>query len=261
MHRQGTIICNPLFTCVLTSPPSPHRLPLPSSTVIILLLGCLFILKSFIPSNHLIISFLFFFQQGTMASVQITRKRARRLTPEFAPGQTASSRFLVKAFAPYKFLIGTFPFLFFAGESLVAIVCLQLYGNSDPLLKVMFAQLLAVNATFTGLLHFYPPLYQFYTSMIFVPFQNFWLYFSGITFTISGLMIAYSETQVYGAWLLIFILILVFPGNIACVVHPYPRNQVCAGSMVGAILRLPFQFTFLIWAWWLTSGPATFPSF
>lgn len=161
--------------------------------------------------------------------------------------------------APHKQLIGMFPFLFFAIESLLAVAFSSLYSDSDWMLKMLFAQLLAVNTTLSGMLHFFPPLYQFYTSMIFLPFQDFWLYSSGLALIIGGLFVAFAKTQVIGAWLLVFVFTLIFPGNIVCVFSRYPRNQVCGGSVIGAILRLPFQFSFIVWAYWFTSPPLASP--
>lgn len=181
--------------------------------------------------------------------------RSNTLSPEFAPGPTPWAKKILKVLSPYKQVIGSLPFLFFALESLLALLCSAVYADSDWMLKMMFAQLLAVNTTLAGLLHFFPPLHQFYTSMIFLPWPQFWLYFSGLALITGGLCVAFSHTQVLGAWLLIAVLIIMFPGNIACVVSTYPRNQVCGGSLLGALLRLPFQFLFMAWAWWFTSQP------
>lgn len=177
----------------------------------------------------------------------------KRLSPEFSPGVNPSAQALLNLLSPYKHVIGMLPFFFFAFESLLALLCRTLYADSDWMVKMMFAQLLAVNTTFAGLLHFFPPLYHFYASMIFLPWPHVWLYMSGLMLITGGLCVAFMRTQILGAWLLVSTLVLVFPGNIACVVSPRPRNQVCGGSLVGALMRLPFQFTFIAWAWWFTS--------
>lgn len=187
--------------------------------------------------------------------------QGRRLDPQFAPNATPSAEYFSKILYPYKKIISVLPFFFFALESLVAVVCRKVYADSDWMLKMMFAQLLAVNSTLAGVLHFHPPLYQFYTSMIFLPFQDFWLYATGIVFIVGGLMVAFTKTLQLGAWILVLTFILVFPGNIACVVSPFPRNIVCGGSLFGAILRLPFQITFILWALWMTSGYPSRPRF
>lgn len=176
------------------------------------------------------------------------------LPPSWSTSLSLSDN-LLHILLPYRHFIAAFPFLFFAFESLLAVAFSAVYANSDWMLKMMFAQLLAVNATLAGLLHFFPPLYHFYTSMIFVPFQDFWLYSSGIALVAGGLLVAFSATQVIGAWILVAVLIIIFPGSIACVFWRYPRNQVCGGSLLGAILRLPFQFSFIAWAYWFTSPP------
>lgn len=191
---------------------------------------------------------------------QTPKKPASRLLPELAPGLNPSSDYLYSLLEPFRPIIGFSLFLFFALESIVAWLSAQLYGDADPLLKLMFAQLLAVNATLGGLLHFHAPLYDFYTSMIFVPFKKFWLYATGWMLIAGGLMVAFTKTQTIGAQLLVFTFILIFPGNLACVFSRHARNKVCAGSLGGAILRLPFQFLFIAWAWWLTKPTTPLPS-
>lgn len=178
-----------------------------------------------------------------------------RLSPEFAPGDKASSKWLVRGLKPYKPIISTFPFLFLGVESLLAFVGRSLYADSDWLIKMMLGQLLAINCTFSGLLHFYPPFKRFYTSMIFLPYEDLWLYGSGLALSTGGLLVAFSSTQVIGAWILVVTFIIIFPGNVACVFMPTPRKLVCGGSTLGAILRLPFQLLFIYWAHWFTTAP------
>lgn len=184
-----------------------------------------------------------------------------RFDPQFAPDAEPSADYFRRILFRYRKIINVLPFFCFALESLVAVACSRVYADSDWMLKMMFAQLLAVNSTLAGMLHFYPPMYKFYTSMIFLPFQDFWLYATGFCFIVGGLMVAFTRTLRLGAWILIAILILVFPGNVACVVSPFPRKIVFGGSVTGALLRLPFQITFILWALWMTSGLPQKPVF
>lgn len=175
--------------------------------------------------------------------------------PRESGGPKSAGGSVPRLLSSYGDLIGAFPFLFFALESVLAVISSLVYEDSDWLLKMMFAQLLAVNMMLAGMLHFVPQLYPFYRSMIFLPFPKFWLYSSGVAMTVGGLCVAFVKTQVIGAWLLIGVLVIVFPGNVACVVSPYPRYHVCGGSLLGAVLRLPFQFFFIAWAYWFTTPP------
>lgn len=179
---------------------------------------------------------------------------------EFAAGDKGSSEWIVQKLSPLKPFVSTVPFLFLGIESLLAFVARSLYSDSDWMSKMMLCQLLAVNCTFTGLLHFYPPLKPFYTSMIFLPFKEFWLYLSGLALLSGGILVAFSRTQTVGAWVLIVTFIGIFPGNVACVFLPAPRKMVCGNSIVGATVRLPFQFLFIYWAHWFTT-PTPTPAF
>lgn len=156
-------------------------------------------------------------------------------------------------------MINPLPFLFFVTESLVAVGCYHHYGDTDSMLKFMLGQLLAVNTTMAGLLHFFPPMYEFYTSMIFLPMKDFWLYSTGVALMASGIGTLFTKTQVYAAWCLVAIFIVMLPGNIACVFMERPRKIVCGGSKIAAVARLPFQIPFIIWALWFTSAPLPLP--
>lgn len=177
------------------------------------------------------------------------------MTPELAPGEAGSADLFVKILLPYKDAITPLPFLFFVTESLLAVACYYIYADSDWMLKFMLGQLLAINTTMAGLLHFFPPMYNFYTSMIFLPLKDFWLYATGLALIAGGVGITFAKTQVYAAWCLVAVLIIMFPGNLACVFMEHPRNVVAGGSMVKALVRLPLQIPFIAWAFWFTSPP------
>lgn len=184
---------------------------------------------------------------------------SNRLSPELAPGMIPSSQYFAKRLAPYREIASLLPFLMFSLEGLVALICSHIYQDTDWLLKFSFSQLLAVNTVFAGILHFYKPLYEFYTSMIFVPFKDFWLYSTGIVLILGGLGLVLASTQVLAAYALVAVLLVMFPGNIACVFLEKPRRLVCNGSLIGAILRLPVQFVFIGWALWFTTPPLPSP--
>lgn len=179
---------------------------------------------------------------------------SKRPTLEFAPGQSPSADYFIRKLQPYKSFISAVPFLLFVIESLVASCCHYTYAHTDPFLKLIFAQLLAVNSVLAGLLHFFSPMYHFYTSMIFLPFKNFWLYASGIVLILAGLGLTFDVTQVVAAKCMVAILILMFPANVACVVMEHPKQVVFGGSTVKALLRLPIQLPFIFWAWWFTNA-------
>ncbi|PXF44902.1 hypothetical protein BWQ96_05392 [Gracilariopsis chorda] len=180
---------------------------------------------------------------------------SKHFSPEFAPGMSPSSQYFVKRLAPCKDVASLLPFLMFSLEGLVAVICSYIYQDTDWLLKFTFSQLLAINTVFAGILHFYKPLYEFYTSMIFVPFKDFWLYSTGFVLMFGGFGLVFANTQVLAAYALAGVLIVMFPGNIACVFLEKPRKLVCNDSLIGAVLRLPMQLVFIRWALWFTTPP------
>lgn len=181
---------------------------------------------------------------------------ARRPTLEFAPGQSPSIEYFVNKLQPHKPVIIILPFCLFVLESLLANYSYFTYGHSDPFLKLIFVQLLAVNSVLAGLLHFFPPMYRVYTSMIFLPFKAFWLYATGVVLLLAGLGVVFDATQVVAAKCLVAILICMFPANIACVFMEHSKQIVFGGSTFKALLRLPMQLPLISWAWWFTTSPS-----
>lgn len=145
------------------------------------------------------------------------------------------------------------PFLFFAAESLLATFFYIFPHRADPIIRTAFRFLLAFNVTLAGLLHFHPPLYAFYASMVFLPFKPFWVYASGVALTLFGTGLCFPQTRYIAARAVAATLFLIFPANIACVFQEYPRKLVFQGSRIAAIARLPFQATFIAWALWIAT--------
>lgn len=162
-------------------------------------------------------------------------------------------------FSPYNQPIIALPFFFFSLESLLAIYCFRVHGDSDWMLKMMFSQLLAINSVHTGLTHLFSPFLKFYKSMIFLPYPKLWLHSTGFIFILSGLAVAFSKTQVIGAFVLCATFLFFLPFYLYTLISAHPRNEIFQGSFIRAFIRLLFQFVFVVWAWWFTSPPLPFP--
>jgi uncharacterized membrane protein len=83
----------------------------------------------------------------------------------------------------------------------------------------------------------------------FIPYHLFFIYLTGFLEIIFGLMIFFKGSRFYGAWGIIFLLILVFPANI----HLYISSQVqeiLSITKLDALTRLPFQIPLIILAYW-----------
>lgn len=105
--------------------------------------------------------------------------------------------------------------------------------------------LLALFMLYAGIQHFVQP--SFYEPFVpdFLPAKRFWVYASGMVELLLGLLLLlpkYTKRAAQG----ILILMLVFlPIHIWDVFSPHP----VIGSHQAALIRLPFQFLFIAWAY------------
>lgn len=100
-----------------------------------------------------------------------------------------------------------------------------------------------------GINHFLNP--KFYLRIIppVLPYPGGINYLSGALEIIFALLLIPESTRRVGAWLLILLLIAVFPANIQMCITYY-RNQYRYFWLT--ILRLPLQAVLLWWAWLYT---------
>ena len=104
---------------------------------------------------------------------------------------------------------------------------------------------------YIGIRHFTEP--DFFLSIMpnYMSFHLELVYLSGLFEILFGIMILFKKSRVLGAKGLILLLIAVFPGNI------YLAQSSLAQSLLGitqetAIIRLPFQGLFILFAYWFT---------
>ena len=104
---------------------------------------------------------------------------------------------------------------------------------------------------YIGIRHFTEP--DFFLSIMpnYMSFHLELVYLSGFFEILFGIMILFKKYRVLGAKGLILLLIAVFPGNI------YLAQSSLAQSLLGitqdtAIIRLPFQGLFILFAYWFT---------
>jgi uncharacterized membrane protein len=72
---------------------------------------------------------------------------------------------------------------------------------------------------------------------------------SGVFEIVFGTMMFPEATRTYGAWLIIALLIAVFPANIQMSVTFYQNKNP---YFWGTIARLPLQIVLIYWAWMYT---------
>jgi uncharacterized membrane protein len=140
------------------------------------------------------------------------------------------------------------------GLSLLATIISQSPFARNELLYRVFTVLLSASFTLSGLAHFYAPLFAFYKSMVFLRFEAFWIYGTGALMVMAGLGLLVERWRAEAAMAVVYILVLVFPANVACVFMKKPRDIVFGGSYALALARLPFQFTYIAWAMWINFG-------
>lgn len=118
-----------------------------------------------------------------------------------------------------------------------------------PPFKKALLYLQAIFYVVAGLNHFINP--DFYTPMMpaILPVPEMLHKFSGVLEIIGGVGLLFPRFQSKAAWLVVLILVLVYPAN----VHVALENGAPMGiSPTVAWLRLPFQFILILWAWWYT---------
>ncbi|MBK0381608.1 hypothetical protein I5M32_01425 [Pedobacter sp. SD-b] len=81
------------------------------------------------------------------------------------------------------------------------------------------------------------------------PFPKVLIYLSGVAEIIAGGLLTIKKTRKAGAWLLILLLIAVFPANIQMAINQSKNIDL---MFYLSLIRLPFQFLFIYWAYIFT---------
>lgn len=121
---------------------------------------------------------------------------------------------------------------------------------------------LAIFFTVAGLNHFFNP--AFYEALIPPVFVDiapawFWNYASGAGEVVCGVLLMVPRFTRLAAWGMIAILIAVFPANIYHALEgglDHPDLPEAMKSGTAALVRLPFQLVFGLWAWPFTRPQA-----
>ena len=102
---------------------------------------------------------------------------------------------------------------------------------------------------FIGIRHFTNPQYFLDIVPPQLPFKLFLVYFTGLIEVIGGAAILSSKTRKAGAYLLIFLLVSVFPAKIYLYVSEIPQSLLGISKM-DALIRMPFQIPLILLAFW-----------
>ena len=109
--------------------------------------------------------------------------------------------------------------------------------------------LMAIIYILAGINHFISP--QTYLSIMpaWLPYPKELIFLSGVCEILFGLLLLPVSTRRVGAWLIIALLIAVFPANIQMAINYYSEATQYFWL---AILRLPIQAILIFWAYRLT---------
>ncbi len=118
-------------------------------------------------------------------------------------------------------------------------------------MKVFFLYLMIVFYAVAGVYHFIKP--QVYLKIMppYLPNPLLLVQVSGVCETLFALLLIPESTRPLGAWLLIALLLAIFPANIQMAVNFSKANDP---NLWIAIVRLPLQIALIWWAWIYTKG-------
>ena len=102
---------------------------------------------------------------------------------------------------------------------------------------------------FIGIRHFTDPQYFLDIVPPQLPFKLFLVYFTGLIEVVGGVAILAPKTRKAGAYLLILLLVSVFPANIYLYISETPQNLLGISKM-DALIRMPFQIPLILLAFW-----------
>jgi uncharacterized membrane protein len=102
-----------------------------------------------------------------------------------------------------------------------------------------------------GIYHFVNP--RFYIKMMptYLPYHSQMVIISGVLEIVFGLLLIPELTRAIAAWLIIALLIAVFPANIQMSVNFWEKKNKYFWF---TIARLPLQLLFIWWAWMFTNS-------
>lgn len=108
---------------------------------------------------------------------------------------------------------------------------------------------MSIMYVFIGIRHFLDPQYFLHIVPPQLPFKLFLVYLTGVIEVVGGAAILLPKTRKMGAYLLIFLLLSVFPANIYLYMSETPQSLLGI-SKTDALIRMPFQAPLILLAFW-----------
>ena len=118
------------------------------------------------------------------------------------------------------------------------------------IMKIEMVYPMALLYVAAGIFHFIKP--KIYRAIMppWLPWHHQLILLSGIAEVALGILLIPMATRIIAAWLIIILLIAIFPANIQMVIN-WSKNK--NPKLWMAILRLPLQLVLIWWAWQYTS--------
>jgi len=115
--------------------------------------------------------------------------------------------------------------------------------------KLILKYVFAAAFILAGINHFLSP--QFYLRMMppVFPAHLFLVYVSGVLESLFGVLLLIPKFSRVAAWLLIALLIAVFPANVYMAMNPQLFPEF---TQTALYVRLPLQIVLIAWAFWFT---------
>lgn len=102
-----------------------------------------------------------------------------------------------------------------------------------------------------GIYHFVNPKMYQRIMPAYMPYHIPLIYITGVLEIAFAILLIPESTRPLGAWLLIGLLIAIFPANIQMAINFWQKQNP---SLWIAIIRLPLQFVLIWWAWIYTKN-------
>ena len=115
--------------------------------------------------------------------------------------------------------------------------------------KLLTIYVMSFMYIFIGIKHFTDPQYFLDIVPPQLPSKLFLVYLTGLIEVVGGAAILSPKSRKVGAYLLIFLLVFVFPANIYLYVSDTPQNLLGI-TKTDALIRMPFQIPLIILAYW-----------
>jgi len=115
--------------------------------------------------------------------------------------------------------------------------------------KPLTIYVMSIMYVFIGIRHLLDPQYFLHIVPPQLPFKLFLVYLTGVIEVVGGAAILSPKSRKVGAYLLIFLLVSVFPANIYLYASETPQSLLGI-SKIDALIRMPFQAPLILLAFW-----------